>query len=163
MAVIHDQRFFLRALTGADVGIGESYMDGDWTTPDLVSLVRVVVRNLRTFDAANPLLSGVRSLASRFHHNFRANTLSGSRHNIREHYDLGDKFYDRFLDSRLIYSCAYFRSAADSLETAQAHKLDLGTAASWNLSPVIAFWRLAAAGALSPFTRHATTALMSPP
>ncbi len=51
MAVIHDERFFLRALTGADIGIGESYMDGDWTTPDLVSLVRVAVRNLRLLDA----------------------------------------------------------------------------------------------------------------
>ena len=41
MAIIHEERFFLRALTGADVGIGESYMDGDWTTPDLVALVRL--------------------------------------------------------------------------------------------------------------------------
>jgi cyclopropane-fatty-acyl-phospholipid synthase len=38
MAVIHDERFFVRAVSAADVGVGESFMDGDWTTPDLVSL-----------------------------------------------------------------------------------------------------------------------------
>src|ERR1700732_3228522 len=70
MAVIHDERFFMRALTGADIGIGESYMDGDWTTPDLVSLVRVAVRNLRLLDGVRQFVSGVRALASRFQHRF---------------------------------------------------------------------------------------------
>src|SRR5689334_4642474 len=53
MAVVHDERFFVCAITGADIGIGESYMDGDWTTPDLVALVRLVVRNLRVIDSSN--------------------------------------------------------------------------------------------------------------
>ena len=42
---VHDERFFLRALTGGDIGLGESFMDGDWTTPDLVPLVRLMLRN----------------------------------------------------------------------------------------------------------------------
>jgi cyclopropane-fatty-acyl-phospholipid synthase len=125
LAVIHDQRFFLRALTGADVGIGESYMDGDWTTPDLVALVRLCVRNLRLFDAQHKLFSGVRALAARLRHRFRANTVRGSRRNIRAHYDIGDDFYGLFLDSRMLYSCAYFRGKEDSLDVAQAEKLEL--------------------------------------
>jgi len=124
MAVIHDERFFLRALTGADIGIGESYMDGDWTTPDLVSLVRVAVRNLRLLDAENKFFSGVRARAARLQHRFRANTIAGSRRNVRAHYDLGNDFYRLFLDSEMIYSCGYFRHHRDSLEVAQLEKLD---------------------------------------
>jgi cyclopropane-fatty-acyl-phospholipid synthase len=124
MAVIHDERFFMRALTGTDIGMGESYMDGDWTTPDLVSLIRVAVRNLRLLDAQNQAFSGIRAMFSRLHHRLRANTINGSRRNIRAHYDLGNDFYRLFLDSEMLYSCAYFRRKHDSLEIAQLEKLD---------------------------------------
>jgi cyclopropane-fatty-acyl-phospholipid synthase len=124
MAVIHDERFFVRALTGADIGMGESYMEGDWTTPDLVSLVRLVVRNLRTIDSRNRFASAVRRFASRIQHTLRANSISGSRKNIRAHYDLGNDFYRIFLDEQMIYSSAYFEAESDSLETAQTRKLD---------------------------------------
>src|SRR5438874_11868446 len=53
MAVIHDERFFVRAITSADVGIGESFMDGDWTSPDLVALIRLAVSNLRLLDSSH--------------------------------------------------------------------------------------------------------------
>ncbi len=125
MAVVHDERFFVRALVGADIGMGESYMDGDWTTPDLVTLVRVAVRNLRTFDAQHKVLSGIRAFASRVQHKLRANTIAGSKKNIRAHYDLGNEFYRLFLDSQMMYSCAYFRDRFDSLETAQLEKIDM--------------------------------------
>lgn len=46
-------------------------------------------------------------------------------HDIRFHYDRSNDFYQQFLDSRMVYSCAYFRNAADSLEQAQTAKLDL--------------------------------------
>ncbi|MBV9887168.1 MAG: class I SAM-dependent methyltransferase [Acidobacteria bacterium] len=125
MAVVHDERFFVRALVGADIGMGESYMDGDWTTPDLVTLVRVAVRNLRTLDAQHKVLSGIRAFASRVQHKLRANTIAGSKKNIRAHYDLGNEFYRLFLDSQMMYSCAYFRDRFDSLETAQLEKIDM--------------------------------------
>ena len=51
---VHDERFFLRALTGGDIGLGESFMDGDWTTPDLVPLVRLMLRNRRAARRAAP-------------------------------------------------------------------------------------------------------------
>jgi cyclopropane-fatty-acyl-phospholipid synthase len=124
MAVIHDERFFTRALTGADIGMGESYMDGEWTTPDLVALVRVAVRNLRLLDAEHKFFSGIRAMASRLQHRFRANTIAGSRRNIRAHYDFGNDFYRLFLDSEMLYSCGYFRNRHDSLEIAQLEKLD---------------------------------------
>jgi cyclopropane-fatty-acyl-phospholipid synthase len=125
MVMVHDERFFVRALIGADIGIGESYMDGDWTTPDLVSLVRLAVRNVRVLDTQHKMLSGIRSFASRVHHKLRANTIAGSRKNILAHYDLGNEFYRLFLDSQMNYSCAYFRNKYDSLETAQREKVDM--------------------------------------
>jgi len=125
MAVVHDERFFVRALVGADIGMGESYMDGDWTTPDLVALVRLAVRNLRTLDAQHKVLSGIRAFASQVQHKLRANTIAGSKKNIRAHYDLGNEFYRVFLDSQMMYSCAYFRNEYDSLETAQREKIDM--------------------------------------
>jgi cyclopropane-fatty-acyl-phospholipid synthase len=124
MAVVHDERFFIRALTGADIGIGESYMDGDWTTPDLVALVRLVVRNLRVIDSRNRFASIARMFLSRLRHRFSGNSLSGSRENIRAHYDIGNDFYRLFLDERMNYSSAYFECESDSLDAAQVRKLD---------------------------------------
>ncbi|HEX9234329.1 MAG TPA: cyclopropane-fatty-acyl-phospholipid synthase family protein [Candidatus Acidoferrum sp.] len=125
MAVIHDQRFFVRAITGADVGMGESFMAGDWTSPDLVSVVRLAVRNMRLLDSGHSLASSVPSFLSRMRHRLHANSLRGSRNNIHHHYDLGNDFYALFLDQRMLYSCGLFLSESDSLETAQLHKLDL--------------------------------------
>ncbi len=125
MAVIHDERFFLRAITGADIGLGESYMDGDWTTPDLVALVRLAIRNVRTIDSQNRFASALRGLAARVQHRLRANSVSGSRNNIRAHYDLGNEFYGLFLDEQMIYSGAYFERECESLEAAQTRKLDM--------------------------------------
>jgi cyclopropane-fatty-acyl-phospholipid synthase len=125
MAVIHDERFFVRAVTAADIGIGESFMEGEWTSPDLVALVRLCVRNLRNLDSRHKFLSAVRGLASRIQHRSRSNTLTGSRDNIRAHYDLGNDFYKLFLDPQMLYSSAYFLAGDDSLEVAQTRKLDL--------------------------------------
>jgi cyclopropane-fatty-acyl-phospholipid synthase len=125
MAVIHDERFFIRAVSGADIGMGESFMDGDWTSPDLVGLVRLAVRNLRLMDSAFPAANLFRRLASRIGHRLRSNSLAGSRRNIRHHYDLGNDFYRLFLDEQMVYSAAIFPHPEDSLESAQRHKLDL--------------------------------------
>jgi len=54
----------------------------------------------------------------------RRNTLDDSRENIYHHYDLGNEFYKLWLDSDMLYTCAYFPSASVSLEEAQAAKMD---------------------------------------
>jgi cyclopropane-fatty-acyl-phospholipid synthase len=125
IAFIHRERFFLRAILGADVGMGESFTDGDWSSPDTVALVRLCTRNLRTLDSRHNLLSAIRRAALRIHHALRANTKSGSRKNIRAHYDLGNNFYELFLDQRMQYSSAVFPHLDASLETAQLHKMDI--------------------------------------
>ena len=123
--VVHDERFFLRALTGSDIGIGESFMDGDWTTPDLVPLVRLMLRNRRVLDGQSRIAGALRRLAGGIARRLRDNSLAGSRRHIHRHYDLGNDFFRLFLDAELLmYSCGYFESAADSLEQAQAQKVD---------------------------------------
>lgn len=121
---VHDQRFFRRALLAGDVGIGESYMDGDWSSPDLVAVVRLAVRNLDQLDGSNRLLTALRRLSDLMEHRRRRNTQAGSRRNIAYHYDLGNDFYRLFLDRSLAYSCAYYESPAGTLEQAQIRKFD---------------------------------------
>src|SRR6187455_1365792 len=60
---VHDERFFLRALMGNDIGLGESFMDGDWTTPELVPLVRLMLRNRRVFEGQSRVTGALQRLA----------------------------------------------------------------------------------------------------
>jgi cyclopropane-fatty-acyl-phospholipid synthase len=122
---VHDERFFRRAVFGGDVGMGESYMDGDWSTPDLVSVVQVGVRNIDQLQAGNRILGALSRAADFASHRLKRNTQTGSRKNIAYHYDLGNDFYRLFLDPTFAYSCAYYQNPDDSLETAQRAKFDL--------------------------------------
>lgn len=123
--VVQDERFFLRALTGSDTGIGESFMDGDWTTPDLVPLARLMLRNRSILESQGRITGALHRLAGGVARRLRDNSLAGSRQHIHHHYDLGNDFFRLFLDAELLmYSCGYFETAADSLETAQTQKID---------------------------------------
>jgi cyclopropane-fatty-acyl-phospholipid synthase len=123
--VVRDERFFRRALTGADIGIGESYMDGDWCTPDLVALGRLMLRNRSALSGRSPMAAALVGLAGALARRLRDNSRAGSRRHIRRHYDLGNEFFRLFLDSELMmYSCACFESPGDSLESAQVAKVD---------------------------------------
>ncbi len=122
--VVHHDRFFQRALFGGDVAIGEAWMDGDWSSPDLVSVVRLAVRNLARMDGQNRLLTALSRGLDYLTHRLRGNSIAGSRRNIRAHYDLSNEFFRLFLDHSMMYSCACYESEDDSLEAAQFHKLD---------------------------------------
>ena len=123
--VVHEERFFQRALTGSDIGFGESFMDGDWTTPDLVPLVRLMLRNRRVLEEQSRLTGALTRLAGSVARRLRDNSLAASRRHIHRHYDLGNEFFRLFLDPELLmYSCGHFDSAADSLDRAQAQKVD---------------------------------------
>jgi cyclopropane-fatty-acyl-phospholipid synthase len=120
--VVHRWRAFQRMLAGGDVGAAEAYVDGDWSSPDLVSVIRVFARNRAETEQAL-LGSGLSQALGRFKHWLRANTKRGSRRNILFHYDLGNAFYGKWLDPDLIYSSAIWTPEANSLESAQAIKL----------------------------------------
>lgn len=122
---VHNERFFLRALSGGQIGLGESFMDGDWTTPDLVPLARLMLRSRQALDSQTRITGALRQVAGGIARRLRDNSLAGSRRHIHRHYDLGNEFFRIFLDTELLmYSCAAFETPSDSLEQAQARKVD---------------------------------------
>ncbi len=121
---VHNERFFRRALFDGDVGMGESFVDGDWSSPDLVSVIRLAVRNMSVLVQGTALSSLVSGLLNRVQHRLRRNTISGSRCNIHRHYDLGNDFFRLFLDRNMLYSCAWYERPDDSLDTAQVQKME---------------------------------------
>ena len=123
--VVSDERFFRRAVADGDIGIGESYMDGDWAAPDLVALIRLMLRNLSVTSPGRNPLSVLRQRAAGLARRLRDNTTGASRRHVRRHYDLGNDFFSLFLDERLMYSSAVYGSPHDTLERAQEQKLDL--------------------------------------
>ncbi len=114
-------RALRRFFGGGTVGFGESYMDGDWESPDLPKVIELAARNLPKRPMAFRTLSPWR-LADRMRHVFRPNTQDGSRENIAAHYDLGNDFYALWLDPSMTYSSAVFADGANDLESAQVAK-----------------------------------------
>jgi cyclopropane-fatty-acyl-phospholipid synthase len=114
-------RSFRRLLLGGEIGLAESYMDGDWTSPDLASVFEFGARNMHKL--ANTL-TGIAPLewARMVTHKLRANTRKGARRNIAAHYDLGNAFYSQWLDPTMTYSSAVFENPNQSLEEAQRNK-----------------------------------------
>ena len=122
--VVHSDRFFARALLGGNVALGESWMDRDWSSPDLVAVVRLAVRNLAPLEQQNRLVSSLRRGFDALRHRKRGNSVAGSRRNIEAHYDLSNEFFGLFLDRSMMYSCACYETEDSTLEAAQFHKLD---------------------------------------
>jgi cyclopropane-fatty-acyl-phospholipid synthase len=120
---VKDNRFFRRAIASGDIGVGESFMDGDWDTSDLVSLVRGYLREASVLEHRSPL-QWYASVRHRLRRRLDANTRTGSRRNIRHHYDLSNALFESFLDETLTYSCAVFDRPDSSLADAQREKID---------------------------------------
>ncbi|WP_298357302.1 cyclopropane-fatty-acyl-phospholipid synthase family protein [Rhodoblastus sp.] len=118
---LHDWSALRRLLLQGGIGFAQGFVAGEWTTPDLVALLR--------FGALNaPALAGLSGnpahrLFNRARHRLRGNTRRGSRRNIVSHYDLGNDFFSLWLDPTLLYSSAWFEDGAETLEQAQEDRL----------------------------------------
>jgi cyclopropane-fatty-acyl-phospholipid synthase len=104
---LNNWRVFSAALKSGDIGFAESYMDGDWTSPDLVALLRLLIANREQLEKVVYGRWWGR-LAYRVQHFFNRNTKNKSRRNIYAHYDLGNDFYALWLDPSMNYSAACF-------------------------------------------------------
>jgi cyclopropane-fatty-acyl-phospholipid synthase len=118
---LHRWRGLRRMLTGGTTGFAEAYMNGDWSSPDLAALLELVARNAEILSTHMRGLTPLRIL-DRLRHAGRRNTRRGSRRNIEAHYDLGNDFFQHWLDQGMSYSSAIFARADDSLEAAQTAK-----------------------------------------
>ncbi|MDD3446503.1 MAG: cyclopropane-fatty-acyl-phospholipid synthase [Zavarzinia sp.] len=121
--MVRNRRFARRVLTGGGLGFAESFIDGDWDSPDLVALLGLVNRNEALLQRMLDGKPWVRLLA-RLGHVLNRNDRAGSRRNIARHYDLGNAFYGAWLDETMTYSAAVF-SAGTDLASAQRAKYDL--------------------------------------
>ncbi len=118
---LNNFRPLLRLLTGGINGWSESYLAGEWDSPDLTSLVRWALR----YEAELDNLSKARAFTGILHnlyHRRRDNSRKGSRKNIAAHYDLGNEFYSHWLDPGMTYSAALFKDENEPLEQAQHNK-----------------------------------------
>ncbi len=120
---IHEYRFFRRVMVSGDIGFGEAYTDGDWSTSDLPGLLTLLAGNESVMDDRSIITSAIGRAVNYLRHLRRLNTIRGSDRNIREHYDLSNKFFATFLDPTMTYSCALFQEPGESLEQAQHNKL----------------------------------------
>lgn len=95
------------ALKSGDIGFAESWIDGHWTSPDLVALLQLFIANR---DAIEAVVYGSwwGRLAYRVKHLLNRNSRAGSRKNIHAHYDIGNPFYRLWLDETMNYSSAWF-------------------------------------------------------
>ncbi len=119
--VINDYKFMGRVMAAGDIGFAEGYMAGEWDTPDLTAVLESASLNfdrIGQLQAGNPLMR----MFNFFAHLLNRNSRKGSRRNIEAHYDLGNAFYQRWLDPTMTYSAARFECPDQSLPAAQWHK-----------------------------------------
>ena len=104
---VHDWPVFAATMRAGDIGFAEAYMAGEWTTPHLPDLLRLLLAN-RDVMARAIYGSWWGALLHRVQHALNRNTRRGSRRNISAHYDLGNAFYELWLDETMNYSSACF-------------------------------------------------------
>ena len=121
--VIHKMSALRRLLLSGDVAFAEAFIRGEWTTPDLAAAIEVAAVNGDAFMRAVEGSAPAR-FANWLMHRLRANSRAGSRRNIAAHYDLGNDFYRLWLDPQMFYSSGIYRSADETLESAQENKIN---------------------------------------
>ena len=130
---VHDGACFGRLLAGSDIGLGEAYTAGEWSSPDLVGLFRVLLANEGEL-ADDGLLGVATRTVERLRNLLPANTRAGARRNVAAHYDLSNELYRLFLDETMTYSAAVFDARGGDLAEAQRRKY-LRLAALAGLTP----------------------------
>jgi cyclopropane-fatty-acyl-phospholipid synthase len=126
---IKDKEFFKRCVLYGDIGFGESYVDGLWETDNITNVIKWFILNIENAPSVSGsgtknLILNVLKVFNTIYHSKRGNTLTGSRKNISEHYDLNNEFFSLFLDPSMTYSSAYFKDENMTLEHAQLAKYD---------------------------------------
>lgn len=163
---IHDPRFWGAIAAGGTNGGAEAFMDGWWSTDDLVAVVRIAAR---AGGGAAALEAGRFSAAqwlARAGHALRRNTRRGARRNIEAHYDLGNAFYALFLDETMTYSCGIFERPDATLREASEAKIDracrkLGLRPGLHLLEIGTGWGELAIRAARDFGCRVTTTTLS--
>ena len=115
------QQFYFNVIAKGGIGLGESYINKDFETDDLVKLLQVLASNLDNLSAVSygTIFNIIKFRISNY---FKRNTLQQSPKNIANHYDLGNDFYQIWLDASMTYSSALYLAENDNLASAQQNK-----------------------------------------
>jgi cyclopropane-fatty-acyl-phospholipid synthase len=119
---IHNWKCLGRLAAGWDLGLAEAYIAGEVSSPSMAEVLRLADPNEKAADRLKPLRPP--STWGRLRHALNRNTRRGSRRNISAHYDLGNEFYQHWLDAGMTYSAGLFSCSTQTLEDAQRTKLD---------------------------------------
>ncbi len=118
---LHSNDVFARLIREGDLGFSEAYVEGEWSSPDLMAFMDLVHQgNNDVYDSFPGM--GMMRLFEKLRFWMQSNTKRGAKKNIAAHYDLGNDFYRLWLDDSMTYSSALFADGQESLETAQARK-----------------------------------------
>ncbi len=121
--IVENNALFTRLVREGEMGFSEAYLDGWWSTPDLQALLDLLLMSNDTVGRTLPGLAVVR-LYERLRHWLRSNSKTQAAKNISHHYDLGNEFYGKWLDSSMTYSSALFETGQEDLTAAQAKKYE---------------------------------------
>jgi len=119
--IVKDFAFARRALFGGDIGFFESFADDQWDTPDLAQCLYIGARNADYMQAAFRAFP-VMAVLNNLRHIRNKNTRKGAKRNIKAHYDLGNSFYEKWLDPTMTYSSALYAPDTSNLADAQINK-----------------------------------------
>ncbi len=120
---VHHPHFWRMLMRGSR-GLAESYAQGMWDSPDLVSVIRLAARNAVLIDRVRAVTAPLWKPRQRMREALNRRTRQRSRRDIAAHYDLGNDLFERMLDPTMMYSCALFDRPGMSLQEASVAKLE---------------------------------------
>ena len=122
---ILDERAWTAVITEGSIGLGRGYVEGWWASDDPTALVRIIIRNLRHLDELrNRVESVTGGFGNRIRRALPRPNRATNREDIASHYDLGNEFFELFLDETMTYSSAVFTDPTTDLSAASEAKYD---------------------------------------
>jgi len=121
---IHRPSAYRNVLLGGSIGSAEAFIGGDWSSPELLDVIRVIVANKDVLDQLDSKQMIWKKWVLAAYGFLKKNTEQGSKENISAHYDIGNSFFELFLDKSMMYSSAIYPDDEADIETASRYKLD---------------------------------------
>ena len=122
---IQSNDFYVFLGSGGLLGASEAYAAGLWECNDLVALTQIMVRNQKLMSNLDSGFAKFLVPINKLIHYTKRNTILGSKKNILAHYDLGNDFYELWLDKTMTYSCGFFENDSTNMYDASVQKLDM--------------------------------------
>lgn len=123
--IINDPKIYSAVLLEGANGAGSGYVDGYWDCDNLDDLFNIFYINFKLFTEIDTGISRFITRLKSFSHNLKLNSISRAKKNIYKHYDLGNNFFNKFLDKYMMYSCAIFDDKHTTLDSASENKLQI--------------------------------------